>query len=202
MGFPYRRCIIKQKHHSKQRRERMREDEIPGLLRSHDDCGMEELLKHYGPLMRYILKPILRNSHDIEDCLSEAVLRIWENIDTYAETKGSFSAWVTAITRNAALNMIRSRNRHPSDEIVENTESAEPTPEEIVLKEERQRELRRALEQLSQKDRNLFYRKYYYLQSTEKIAAEMGMTVRSVEGKLYRIRKKLRKMMGGEGSEV
>jgi len=30
----------------------------------------------------------------------------------------------------------------------------------------------------------------------------MGMTVRSVEGKLYRIKKKLRKMMGGDGSEV
>ena len=55
---------------------------------------------------------------------------------------------------------------------------------------------------LSQKERNLFYRKYYYLQSTEKIAAEMGMTVRSVEGKLYRIKKKLRKMMGGDEDEV
>ena len=84
----------------------------------------------------------------------------------------------------------------------EEIESTEPTPEEIVLKEERKREIRRALDLLSQKERNLFYRKYYYLQSTEKIAAEMGMTVRSVEGKLYRIKKKLRKMMGGDGSEV
>ena len=59
-----------------------------------------------------------------------------------------------------------------------------------------------ALSRLSPKDRTLFYRKYYYLQSTEKIAAEMGMTVRSVEGKLYRIKKKLRKMMGGDENEV
>jgi len=185
----------------------MREAEILELLRAHDEYsqrakGMEELLTHYGPLMRYVIKPILRDQHDIEDCLSETAMRIWENFDTYDENKGSFAAWVTAITRNTALNMIRRKNRHPSDEIEDEIESTEPTPEEVVLREERQRELRRMLDLLSQKERNLFYRKYYYLQSTEKIAAEMGMTVRSVEGKLYRIKKKLRKMMGGDGSEV
>ena len=183
----------------------MREAEILDLIRPQDDSGMEELLKHYGPLMRYIIKPILQDKHDIEDCLSETAMRIWENFDTYDEDKGSFAAWVTAITRNTALNMIRRKNRHPESEIreeMEEMESTEPTPEEIVLREERQRELRRALDLLSQKERNLFYRKYYYLQSTEKIAAEMGMTVRSVEGKLYRIKKKLRKMMGGDEDEV
>ena len=180
----------------------MREAEILALIRSQDDSGMEELLQHYGPLMRYIIKPILQDKHDIEDCLSETAMRIWENFDTYDEDKGSFAAWVTAITRNTALNMIRRKNRHLESEIEEEMESTEPTPEEIVLREERQRELKRALDMLSQKERNLFYRKYYYLQSTEKIAAEMGMTVRAVEGKLYRIKKKLRKMMGGDGSEV
>jgi len=185
----------------------MREVEILELLRAYDESsqrakGMEEVLTHYGPLMQYIIKPILPDRHDIEDCLSETAMRIWENFDTYDADKGSFAAWVTAITRNTALNMIRRKNRHPENEIEEEMESTEPTPEEIVLREERQRELHRALDLLSQKERNLFYRKYYYLQSTEKIAAEMGMTIRSVEGKLYRIRKKLRKMMGGDGDEV
>lgn len=180
----------------------MREAEILEHLRSHNDRGMEELLTHYGPLMRYVARPILRDRHDVDDCLAESAMRIWENFPTYDEDKGSFSAWVTAITRNTALNMIRRKNRHPADEIEENAASAEPTPEEIVLRRERQRELRRALNELSQTERNLFYRKYYYLQSTEKIAAEMGTTVRSVEGKLYRIKKKLRKRMGGDGDEI
>ena len=180
----------------------MRESEILDLLRSQGESGMTELLTHYGPLMRYIIKPILRERHDIEDCLSESAMRIWEKFNTYDKERGSFAAWVTAITRNTALNMIRRKNRHQAEEIEENTSSAELTPEEIVLKNERRQELRRALDLLSQKERNLFYRKYYYLQSTEKIAAEMGLTVRSVEGKLYRIKKKLRKMMGGDGDEI
>jgi len=47
----------------------------------------------------------------------------------------------------------------------------------------------------------LFYRKYYYLQPTAQIASEMGMTERAVEGKLYRLKKQLRKMLGGEVHE-
>ena len=170
----------------------MREAEILELLESHDEQGMEELLTHYGPLMRYVIKPILRDKHDIEDCLSETTMRIWENFDTYDENKGSFAAWVTAITRNTALNMIRRKNRHPADEIEDEIESTEPTPEEVVLREERQRELRRALDLLSQKERNLFYRKYYYLQSTEKIAAEMGIGEGKVKVTLHRLREQLK----------
>ena len=36
------------------------------------------------------------------------------------------------------------------------------------------------------------------MQPTAQIAAELGMTERAVEGKLYRLKKQLRKMLGGE----
>ena len=42
---------------------------------------------------------------------------------------------------------------------------------------------------------------FSYLQSTAQIASELGMTERSVEGKLYRLKKQLRKMLGGEVHE-
>ena len=48
-----------------------------------------------------------------------------------------------------------------------------------------------------ERDRELFLRKYYYYQPTAQIAAESGMTVRAVEGKLYRIRKHLQSELGG-----
>ena len=43
--------------------------------------------------------------------------------------------------------------------------------------------------------------KLSYLQSTAQIASELGMTERAVEGKLYRLKKQLRKMLGGEVHE-
>ena len=61
-----------------------------------------------------------------------------------------------------------------------------------------EQELLEALGHLLPEERLLFYRKYYYLQSTAQIAAEMGMTERAVEGKLYRLKRRLRKLLGGE----
>ena len=51
---------------------------------------------------------------------------------------------------------------------------------------------------LTSQEQHIFSRKYYYLQRTAQIAAELGMTERSVEGKLYRLRKKLQKQLGGD----
>ena len=54
------------------------------------------------------------------------------------------------------------------------------------------------MDQLGRTDRELFHRKYFYLQSTEQMAAELGLTRRGVEGRLRRLRLKLRKELGGE----
>ena len=67
-----------------------------------------------------------------------------------------------------------------------------------LLRQERANELSRALSSLSRRDYLLFYRKYYYRQSTAQIAAELGTTERAVEGRLYRIKKALRKALGGD----
>ena len=71
-------------------------------------------------------------------------------------------------------------------------------PENILLARERKQALQKALTMLSLSDRTLFYRKYYYRQSTAQIASETGLSVRAVEGRLYRIKRKLQNQLGGD----
>ena len=180
----------------------MKEQEMIKLLLQKNEKGMSELLIHYGPLMRYIIAPILPNTQDQEDCLSEVAMQVWNKIEKYDCKRGSWNAWLTAITRNYALNYKRNIAVHSNtEEIPLNIPSQKPNPEEQILQKERQTAINRALQCLSSKDKTFFYRKYYYMQSTAQIASEMGMTERAVEGKLYRIKKTLRKMLGGEGYE-
>lgn len=179
----------------------MQENTVERLLLEKNEQGMDALLLHYGPLMRYIISPILQNPQDREDCLSEVSMRVWEKIGQFDGEKGSFRAWLTAITRNTALNHARRASGSSAEELSESTPSPELSPEETLLKKERQEALKTALSRLSYKDRLLFYRKYYYRQSTAQIAAELGMTERAVEGKLYRVKKQLRKSLGGEACE-
>lgn len=180
--------------------EDVQEQEMIAQLLQKDERGMEALLLHYGPLMRYIIAPILPDPQDREECLSEVSMRVWSRVAQFDPARGSWTAWLTAITRNTARNYHRSaQNRRDTQAIPEGTPAPGASPEEAILQAERSAAVHNALGRLSPGDWALFYRKYYYLQSTAQIAAELGMTARAVEGRLYRLKKQLRRMLGGEG---
>lgn len=176
----------------------MHEQEIIALIRARDERGLSALFRHYGPMMRYIVAPILPAEQDREECISEAAMRVWDSIERFDPAWGSWNAWLTALTRNAALNRARQLQREAPEELDPALPSPEPLPEEALLREERQAELTAALNRLSRTERLLFYRKYYYRQSTAQIASELGMSARAVEGRLYRVKTRLRAMLGGE----
>ncbi len=179
----------------------MQESDIIQKLRKQSPDGAAELISHYGPLMKYVIRPIVTNEQDREECLSEAVMRILDKVYLYDEERGSWTAWITSVTRSVALNKRRSaKPPYEEVELTAETPSLDPTPEERILQQERRRELKNAVDQLPQRDRLVFYRKYYYLQTTAQIASEIGMTERAVEGRLYRIKKRLRKLLGGDGN--
>ena len=179
--------------------EDVQEQEMIAQLLQKDERGMEALLLHYGPLMRYVIAPILPDPQDREECLSEVSMRVWSRIAQFDPARGSWNAWLTAITRNTARNYQRSAQHRGTQAIPAGTPAPDASPEEAILQAERSAAVHAALGRLSPGDRALFYRKYYYLQSTAQIASELGMTARAVEGKLYRLKKQLRRMLGGEG---
>lgn len=174
----------------------MKEEEIIAGLKDGDNQAMEELMQQYGPFFRYILAPILPNASEREECFSEVIVRIWQKQAQYDPEKGSWKSWMAAIARNTALNRVR--NRKQTEPLPEEMPADTIAPEDMLLRKERQKALEQALSQVSRQERLLFYRKYYYLQSTAQIARELGMTERAVEGKLYRLKKKLRDLLGGD----
>ena len=163
--------------------------------------ALEEVQTAYTPLLRYIIAPILPDERDREECLADAVHRAWMSIEQFDSNRASLAAWLAAIARNAALNRLREAGRHPQWEpLDDHPHLSDPAqgPEEAVLTAELAAALRRAVENLSPRDRDLFLRKYYYYQSAAQMAAELGLTLRGVEGRLYRIRKRLQKELGGD----
>lgn len=161
---------------------------------------IEALLERHGPMMAYVVRGILSDPHEQEECLAQVRARVWERWESYDREKASPATWLTALCRNAAYDRLRTqaRQRERAGTLDETMASPAPGPEEVLLQKERLETLSRLLSAMSAGDRALFYRKYYYLQSTQQMAAELGTTARAVEGRLYRIRKKLQKQMGGE----
>ena len=174
-------------------------DQLIQCLLNRDTQALQQFAKMYSPLMQYVVSPFLKDARDREECINQITLSVWEKIHLYDPDRGSFNSWVTAISRNAAINFSRKLSRQILTEPVNSAmPSAEPSPEEQAILAERRSLLCQAVQNLSETDQLLFYRRYYYHQSLSQIAAEMGMSLRSAEGKLYRIKKKLAKELGGE----
>lgn len=174
----------------------MNDQQITELIKSDQDMGIAQLHKDYKGLIHYIVNGILKDKSEVEECVSDIHLKVWRSIDSFSPEKGKFSTWLTVISRNTALNYLKRRRR---DDLELNEELVSSSSlESDVIRRERAEELKRSLRALSAEEQQIFYRKYYYLQLTSKIAKEMGLTERSVEGKLYRLRKKLQKELGGD----
>ena len=171
--------------------------ELINDLLSRSDGSLEQLKLHYGPLIRYVITPILSDARDREEVFSDILVRVWDRVGQYDPKTGSWTNWLSAIARNAAIDRVR-RNPPISAELTETIPAPNSNPEQELLKKERQRELYAAISALEHSEQALFYRKYYYRQSTAQIAAEYGTTERAIEGRLYRIKRKLRKKLGGD----
>ena len=177
----------------------MEDREIVDLLTRGEKRGLDELLLRHGPMLRYIVGGILSDPWEREECLSDVTLTIWHRIGTFDPEKGTLAAWLTVLARNRARNRLRDAGRRGRDEELDPAlPDPAPGPEEALLQKERAQAIRRAVDQLGRTDRELFHRKYFYLQSTDQMAAELGLTRRGVEGRLRRLRLKLRKELGGE----
>ena len=178
----------------------MDDRELAELLAQRQARGADELLRRYGPMLRYIIAPILPDPREREECLSNVVMRVWERIGQFDPARGGFPAWLSAVARNTARNRRRAGACRGGREAELSPGAADPSPgpEELLVQRERLERLRAVVAGLDGAERALLYRKYYYLQSTAQMAAELGLTPRGVEGRLHRLRRRLRKELGGE----
>lgn len=175
----------------------MDEQQILRQLLGRQPDAATHFLRRYGSLLRYIIAPILPDQREREECVADVAMKVWQQIGSFDPNKGSFSTWLTVLTRNTALNRARAQKDQPLP-LEEAALPPSPGPEEALLQKERSLRLHQTLRQLGNTDRALIYRKYYYLQSTAQIARELGMTERAVEGRLYRLKKKLKEKLGGD----
>ena len=138
----------------------MDDRELLELLTRRDERGADELLRRYGPMLRYIIAPILSDPREREECLSDVVLRAWDRAGQYDPARGGFAAWLSAVARNTARNRLRAGGAdQETGELDPAAPDPDPGPEELVLREERARRLREVIQRLSGTDRQLFYRK-------------------------------------------
>jgi RNA polymerase sigma factor (sigma-70 family) len=88
---------------------RYTEAELIQGLRMHDNNAYEHLYMHYrGSLFNTILQ-LITDKEIAADVLQEVFVTVWQQIDKYDEKKGKLFTWLVRLTRNMAINKLRSK---------------------------------------------------------------------------------------------
>lgn len=139
---------------------------------------------------------ITRDVSASEDIAQDAFLCAWEQLKRL-QNPASFLPWLRQIARNLARDHLRARRHRPLDGDTAELAIAlaadpAPTPAERVIEDERERaalELISALPEDSRETLLLFYREG---QSSQQVAALLGMSDAAVRKRLSRARQSLR----------
>ena len=163
--------------------------------------------RKYGRLMELTAFAILENRQDSEETVADSYMKLWDAIPP--ASPASLMAYALRVVRNTALNRLEHRQRQKRDtrQDVLLSELAEclgggHDPAERMDAEETLALINRWLGSLKKHDRLLFTRRYFTLQSIERIASDMGMTPNAVSIRLCRLRTALRQELRKEDITV
>jgi RNA polymerase sigma factor (sigma-70 family) len=72
---------------------------------------MTALLEAAAPVVTATVRRMVGDAHDTADVSQEALIHLFRRFDSWDPERGSFHAWVRAISRNVAIDHLRRRGR-------------------------------------------------------------------------------------------
>ena len=161
-------------------------------LKKHNEKALEYVISKYGGLLKSVIsKRLYLYPEDVEECLYDTFMKIWQNIDCYDENKTSFKSWATAIAAYRAIDRLRVIRKADiitgiDDEVFENCLAIS---EDEVFNEA----YGEFLECLDENDRELFTKLFIEGLSVSEVSQNTGTEKSVIYNRVSRGRKKIKK---------
>lgn len=179
---------------------------IAGLLERRESA-LEALSQQYGRLVRKLLRELLSDPSDVEECANDVLLAVWNSIPPHRPT--NLSSYLCKLARRIGIDRYRRNTRQKrgagytlllselSDALPDTNATSFP-PTEDPLPDA----LDRFLQILDPVSRVLFLRRYVMMESVKSLSTRFEISETTLSVKLLRIRKKLKEFLKKEGISV
>lgn len=152
---------------------------------SGDPEGLHFLYVRYAPDVQRFVNSIVKDHHEAEDITQNVFAKLMKSIKRYEQREVPFVAWIMRVARNATLDYMRTRRAIPTEEVrIADTGQAQ-------FGIDRGRDLRHALEQLPEDQREVLILRHIAGLSPIEIAATLKKSESSVHGLHHRGRRSL-----------
>ncbi|MCA8980053.1 MAG: sigma-70 family RNA polymerase sigma factor [Planctomycetes bacterium] len=158
------------------------------------------LVERYEGRLFSLARHYTRNPVDAEDIVQEAFLKAFRRLDSF-DGRSSFYTWIYRIAVNTVLDVMKRRGRSP----VQNVEDPElvgearpvscPAPDAGLHTQEVSEITHRVLEELPEIFRTVLVLREFEEQSYQAIADLLGISIGTVESRLFRARAKFKQKL-------
>ena len=186
----------------------MDDDQIIDLYLNRSESAISATQEKYGARLRRFSMSIVGDLSTAEECENDTYLRVWRSIPPNAP-RDHFYSFLAAIVRNLSLNSCRNRSRLKRSAFVSELteEMRECIPGAADPYYELEADVLRArlnsfLRDLDEKKRNIFLRRYWYLDSIPDIAERYHLSESNIKIILFRCRNRLRETLEKEGYKL
>jgi RNA polymerase sigma-70 factor (ECF subfamily) len=164
-------------------------DLIGRILLRDDRNAFAELVRRHQSQLRSSLRKMMGGNNELSDDIAqETFILAWRNIKSF-RYEAKFSTWLYRIAFNAWQSEIRKKREITLDD------DRMPEPEPLPPESEHtdlQRDLARAMEGLTEGERNAILQCYYNDLSHEETAFVLGMPIGTVKTNILKAKEKMR----------
>jgi len=93
------------------------EKHIVELLQERNDKAISLLYDHYGDTLFGVAYKVVKDEELAQDVVQESFVKIWKKSDSYDPAKAKLFTWLFRITRNTAIDKLRSVRTKSDKEI-------------------------------------------------------------------------------------
>lgn len=166
--------------------------------------ALETLLDRHQAKVLRVLRFLGVPAQDREDVAQEVFVRVFRHLKGFRPGQ-EFGAWLYRVTVNASHDYRSRRGRLARGEApwIEGAEQEDPRPgpAERTRQAELRRELERALQGLSERERTIFVLREIEGLDSRSVARALGITSITVRRHLSRARSRLRTLLGAAAEE-
>ena len=165
-----------------------------------DERAMTDLYDRYGTLVYAVAYRIVGQRADAEEVVVEAFAQAWREAARFEVERGSVAAWLTAIARSRALDLVRARGRRERLAAGATAQDAagpagQAGADDRVEEDERRRVVRQALESLSPPQRQAIELAFFEGLSQSEIAERLNEPLGTVKTRVRLGMQKLRESL-------
>ncbi|GHV06021.1 hypothetical protein FACS1894217_03890 [Clostridia bacterium] len=158
---------------------------------------MSDIYERYRSRYIYIAMKALNDHARAEDAVHAAFVdMLAQKEKIFALSCSDFLRYSDCIVSNKSLDILRREKKHVEiyDDMPDDTDVGD-----IVLRNMNIEKLMAVLDTLGDDEQRILRSKYIFKRSYQDIAAEMGLTLKNVEIRLYRVRQKVKRILIEEG---